>query len=178
MVGGAAEMRASNDDPTQEPMHGMLGRERNPAEHLKRTVRHFERGPRAVGLGDRRGAQAVGLVLVERCRGVEDARPGALDPDIHVGKQVAHGLEASDRLPELAALRGVVPGEVERRGCCTDRLCHAEDGAGRGNARNECTGVAVADNLMREGHVLEVHRRRPEPEHRGSMRAAPSHLRQ
>ena len=75
MVGGAAEMRASNDDPTQEPMHGMLGRERNPAEHLKRTVRHFERGPRAVGLGDRRGAQAVGLVLVERCRGVEDARP-------------------------------------------------------------------------------------------------------
>ena len=37
-MGGVAELLLAYDDPSQEAMGGMLLGERNPAEHLHRTV--------------------------------------------------------------------------------------------------------------------------------------------
>ena len=76
-------------------------------------MRDLVRCARRVRLRDRCRAQAVRLALVERGRGVEDARPRALRQDDHVGEQVPDGLEAADRMAELAALRRVVARERE-----------------------------------------------------------------
>ena len=59
-------------------MRVVLRRERDAAEDLQRPVRDVERRARRPCLGDRRGAEAVGLSLVERGGRVEDARPRAL----------------------------------------------------------------------------------------------------
>ena len=114
VVGGVAELLLAHDDAPQEPVRRMLGGQRDATEHLDGAVGHLARGAGDVGLGDRRRLRGVVGVLVERCRGVQDRRPGARLADVHVGEQVAQRLEAADRPPELAALPGVPAGVVEQ----------------------------------------------------------------
>src|SRR6266516_2265940 len=64
VVSRCAELLAPRDDAAQEAMGGMLGREGDAAEDLKRTVRDVERRAAGVRLRDRRGPKRVELVLV------------------------------------------------------------------------------------------------------------------
>src|SRR5207244_6179902 len=63
---------------------------------------------------------------------VERARPGALDVDVHVGKEMPDRLEAPDRVPELAPLRRVRARELEDRSRGADGIRRRQHGGDRG----------------------------------------------
>ena len=113
VVRGVAELLLAHHDPPQEPVGGMLIGERDASEHLHRAVSDLARAARDVRLRDRGGLAGIAGALVERGRGVQDGRPSAGRPQVHVGEDVAQRLKARDAPAELPSLGRIPAGVIE-----------------------------------------------------------------